>query len=281
MALYLRDVHVLLITSFQYMVIDQLKKQTSDGNSTCPLDPMDTRKTNGQLEIHLTNGTSNGLLIFPSDILHGYWTLIGFSDHVTGVLLGSWRTSTQKHINSARSALSCFLSIGNFPVGKHPIVCRFLKGAFERKPPANKHYAIYVQTVLAYLKTFTPNRGLSLKELSHKLTMLLALVTIQRKQTLIHLNINNGCMIQSGVQFVFVLDKHIKQSRPNYSVPPVIVPRYTLDPDVCPYLCLEEYLEKTKHLRQSVNLLVAAIKPHCAIGSQTLARWIKIVGIDA
>jgi hypothetical protein len=57
-------------------------------------------------------------------------------------------------------------------------------------------------------------------------------------------------MIQSDVQFVFVLDKHIKQSRPNYSVPPVIVHRYSLDPDVCPYLCLEEYLEKTKHLLQ-------------------------------
>jgi hypothetical protein len=48
----------------------------SDRNSTCPLDPMDTRKSNGQLEIHLTNGMSNGLLIFPSDILHRYWTLI-------------------------------------------------------------------------------------------------------------------------------------------------------------------------------------------------------------
>jgi hypothetical protein len=69
---------------------------------------------------------------------------------------------------------------------------KFLKGAFERKLPANKHYAIWdVQTVLAYLKTFTPNSGLSLKKLSHKLTMLLALVTIQRKQTLIHHN-NNG-----------------------------------------------------------------------------------------
>jgi integrase len=50
-----------------------------------------------------------------------------------------------------------------------------------------------------------------------------------------------------------------------------------LNPDVSPYLCLEEYLEKTKHLRQSDNLLVATIKPHRAIGSQTLHRWIKIV----
>ena len=75
-AQYLHKVHGLVITSFKYMVIDQLKKQMSDGNSTCPLDPMDTRKTNGLFQVHLTNGLSNGLLIFPSDILHGYGTLI-------------------------------------------------------------------------------------------------------------------------------------------------------------------------------------------------------------
>jgi hypothetical protein len=76
MANYLHDVHMLVITSFKSMVIDQMKKQMSDGNSTGPLDPMDTPKSNGQLETHLTNGMSNGLFIFPSDILHRYWTLI-------------------------------------------------------------------------------------------------------------------------------------------------------------------------------------------------------------
>jgi hypothetical protein len=56
-------------------------------------------------------------------------------------------------INSATSASSCFISISNFPVEKDPLVCRFVKGVFERKPPANKHYAIWgVSTVLAYLK---------------------------------------------------------------------------------------------------------------------------------
>ena len=38
---------MLVITSFKYMLIDQLKKQMSDGNSTCPLDPMDKQNSNG------------------------------------------------------------------------------------------------------------------------------------------------------------------------------------------------------------------------------------------
>ena len=92
----------------------------------------------------------------------------GFSEHLTDVLLSSWRPATQKQYavyffkkglysvvqeeialcllnltavlkfqhgthNSARSALSCIISINGVPVGQHPIVCRFLKGAFQQK----------------------------------------------------------------------------------------------------------------------------------------------------
>ena len=97
---------------------------------------------------------------------------------------------TQLHLscsalNTARSALSCVISIDNVPVGQHLLVCRFLKGAFERKPPSRKYYAIWdVCQVLKFLKTMSPNSSLSLMELSLKLSMLLAIVSIKRKQTL-------------------------------------------------------------------------------------------------
>jgi hypothetical protein len=51
-AQYLHEVHGLVITSFKYMVIDQLKKQTSGGNSTCPLDPMDKQNSHGHFQVH-------------------------------------------------------------------------------------------------------------------------------------------------------------------------------------------------------------------------------------
>jgi hypothetical protein len=34
------------------MVIDQMEKQMSDGNSTCPLDPMDKQNSNGHFQVH-------------------------------------------------------------------------------------------------------------------------------------------------------------------------------------------------------------------------------------
>ena len=170
-------------------------------------------------------------------------------------------------------------------MGQHPLVCRFVKGAFERKPPSRKYYAIWdVRQVLNVLKTLSPNSSLSLMELSLKLSMLLALVSIQRKQTLLQLNINNEYLKKSDEEFVFILSRHVKQSRPNYSIPPVIIPRYTLDTDICPYVCLEDYIERTKSLRNDDVLLISTIKPRRAIGSQTLARWIKTVlqlaGVD-
>ena len=69
------------------------------------------------------------------------------------------------------------------PAGQHPLVRRFVKGVFERKPPQNRPSDSWdVQTVLKFLKIFSPKSFLCLKDLIMKLTMLLALVTIQRKQ---------------------------------------------------------------------------------------------------
>ena len=94
---------------------------------------------------------------------------------------------------------------------------------------------------------------------------------------MLQLKINEKCLKKAQDEFVFILDGHVKQSRPNYSVPPVVIPKYTPDVDICPYLCLEEYIRRTDGLRQGERLFVSFIKPHKAIGSQTLARWIKTV----
>ena len=132
--------------------------------------------------------------------------------------------------------------------------------------------------MLNFLKTMSPNSSLSLMELSLKLSMLLALVSIQRKQTLLLLNIKNEYLKKSDEEFVFIL------SRPNYSVPPVIIPRYILDTDICPYVCLEDYIERAKSSRRDDVLPISTIKLHRAISFQTLARWIKTVlqlaGVD-
>ena len=101
-------------------------------------------------------------------------------------------------LNTARSALSCIVMIDKIPGGQHHVVCRFLKEALDQKPPAHKYYCIWdVNRVLKFLKAFSPNRCLLLKELTYKLAMLLALVTIQRKQTLLQLDISSEYLKKS------------------------------------------------------------------------------------
>ena len=101
---------------------------------------------------------------------------------------------------------------------------------------------------------------------------------------MLRLNIGDHCLKKSKVEFVFVLSNHIKQTRPDCPVQPAIVPRYPLDIDICPYACLERYINQTQVLRHDDTLFVSAIKPHLAVGSQTFLTWIKEVlqmsGID-
>ena len=89
-------------------------------------------------------------------------------------------------LNTARSALSSILpSIDGIPVGQHPLIIRFLKGVFESRPAMPRYTAVWnVNQVLDYLKTLYPVNEISLKSLTLKLTMLLALVTAQREQSL-------------------------------------------------------------------------------------------------
>lgn len=92
-----------------------------------------------------------------------------------------------------------------------------------------------------------------------KLATLLAVVTIQRKQTLLQLDISDEYLKKSSNEYVFVLCKHVKQRRPNYPVPPVVIPRYTADTDICPFLCFEHYIARTETLRHDSVLFISTV----------------------
>jgi len=87
-------------------------------------------------------------------------------------------------VNTARSALSSVISLSDGTIfGKHPLVKRLLKGVFEKKPALPRYSSIWdVNIVFDYLKQLPED--IQLKDLTLKLTMLLALLTGERCQTL-------------------------------------------------------------------------------------------------
>ena len=117
-------------------------------------------------------------------------------------------------LNTARSALSTFVIVpGGVPVGQHPLICRFMKGVFNLHPPRPRYSEMWdASLVLNYLRRISPAEKTSLKELTLKLCMLIALVSAQRQQT-IHL-LRTDKMKHKSNSVICYVDELLKQSKP-------------------------------------------------------------------
>ena len=193
-------------------------------------------------------------------------------------------------MNTARSALSSFIILNyttgsgtSVSFGTHPLVIRFMKAIYNLRPPCTKYQDTWdVDIVLNYLRKLPPVKELNLKQLTLKLTMLLAILSASRCQTLHYLSIKN--MKQRASKFVFHFDDLLKQSRPGYVVKPLEFVSYPVNRKLCIVTVLKEYLKRTKRIRSSSYLLVSYIKPSAQVSTATISRWIRMVmfaaGID-
>jgi site-specific recombinase XerD len=177
-------------------------------------------------------------------------------------------------INSARSALSHFVTLhgSTWDAGKHPLTAQFMRGVYKLRPPTPKYNSTWdAKVVLDYLGKIK-NAECSLKEITSKCAMLLALSTGQRVQTITALKMST--MISDREKRLFVIDSVLKTSKPGSKQTVVNVCRYS-DPDICPVECLDVYIQRTSSLRTSEHLFVSLSKPHSNVTSQTIARWLS------
>lgn len=172
--------------------------------------------------------------------------------------------------------------------GNHPLVNRLMRGIFNLKPTMPRYHDTWeVKPVLTKLKQMEPLQTLSLKDLTLKLVMLMALTQAARVQTL-HLLVLKNISIQENSISVW-LGGNIKQCRPGFNVQFVRFLAYAKDKSLCVCRTLRTYLEKTEHLREKTGekngrLFISFIKPHKSVSRDTIARWIKhmlaISGVD-
>ena len=177
-------------------------------------------------------------------------------------------------LNTARSALSTLL-MQHSSLTTHPFIIHYMKGVFNSRKPTPKYSETWnVDLVLDHLKALHPVADISLKALSHKLVMLLALTSGQRCQTLAALNISN--MKKTEQYYLFGLEEHAKQNRPGNVLSSFCVRKYD-HANLCPYLTLQHYLERTSILRgtTTTKLFISYVKPLKAVGTRTIGRWIK------
>ena len=181
-------------------------------------------------------------------------------------------------VNTARSALSSVLVLPNgIAFGQHSNVKILLKGVFETKSALPRYTRVWdVESVLTYLKNLGANTELTLKLLTLKLVMLLALLSGQRCQTLHCLNIKD--MILGDSKCVFLLTSVLKTSAPNRHLTHIEFLAYPQDPRLCVINCLKTYLTRTKpHRGGTLPLFLSFQKPFKPVSRDTIARWLKSV----
>ena len=187
-------------------------------------------------------------------------------------------------LNAARCALATFLPhFEGYEFGKHPLVCRIIKGVYERNPPAPRYTSFWdVNRVFSMFKEWGRNADLSLKLLTLKLVMLLMLTTAQRGQTVMALSIDALEMTEIAV---FRLKKLLKHNRLGEPLDSLVLRPFDECYRLCVVRALKCYVSRTKDKRRGeTQLLVSFAPPYKAISRDTLARWVltslRMAGID-
>ena len=156
-------------------------------------------------------------------------------------------------LNVFRSAVSSVHEkVDGVEIGKHPTITRLLKGAFHERPPLPRYVSTWdVNIVLQYLKGLGPSSDLSLKQLTYKLVMLLALTRPSRSADLSSLSLARRRFSPEGVTFLpATLAKQSRQGKPLVEF---FFPSFSHDEGLCPVQTLRQYESVTFPLRLGVQ----------------------------
>lgn len=140
-----------------------------------------------------------------------------------------------------------------------------MKGAFNIRPSRPRYHSTWdVNQVLLYLRKISPVKYLSLKDLTLKLTFLIALTNAARSQSIHLMSVNSVHKLKG--ERIFVIE------------PTINIKAYPPDRRICVYTVYKEYMNRTKTLRKNHSkLLLSYVKPYLPVTRDTISRWIKTV----
>ncbi|XP_063050161.1 uncharacterized protein LOC134444913 [Engraulis encrasicolus] len=199
--------------------------------------------------------------------------------------------STIKVYLAAISA--CHVGFGDKTAGQHPLVCRFMRGARRKRPISRPLVPLWdLALVLSALSAhpFEPLEHVSLKFLSIKTALLVALTTAKRVSELQAFSVKPSCL-QFGTDFKKV------RLRPNpgfvpkvmdsayrcqtveleaFHPPPFISEESQVLNCLCPVRALRIYIQRTAEFRRHDQLFVAWATHHrgLPLSRQRLSHWI-------
>ena len=187
-------------------------------------------------------------------------------------------------LNNHRSAISAFHQpIDGCKVGQHELVCKVLNACFNARPPQPKYVVTWdVDVVLSYICSLGPNDTLSDKQLTQKLSMLLALASAGRSSDIRALDLNYMTVSEGAI--TFELGKLTKSRRNGEGPIKLTFHVFAENPMLCVVSTLLYYKERTFQWRAGCNksqLLLSFVKPHKEIVPCTIAGWLVQVMTNA
>ena len=137
--------------------------------------------------------------------------------------------------------------VDGYSVGQHPTISRLMKGVFNKRPPQPKYFYTWDVSKVTSFISLGENEALSLKLLSFKLVMLLALT---RPSDLSNLDLRFLQILPKSIQFQ--PSELSKQSRPSRPLGLLLFPAFSVDKRLCPKETLKAYLSRTESLEAHV-----------------------------
>ena len=164
------------------------------------------------------------------------------------------------------------------------MVTRLLKGVYNQRPPMPRYSTTWdVGVVTKHIAAMGGNESLSLKQLSQKLVVLMALVAASRTSELKALDIRFRTYKPDGV--LFRLASLTKKRSPGLPPRKLFFGAFPEDRRLCVVECLRRYERETAEFRQPESrekpLFLSYVHPHKPVTSQRLAHWVKDLLVEA
>ncbi|XP_038139793.1 uncharacterized protein LOC119782750, partial [Cyprinodon tularosa] len=181
---------------------------------------------------------------------------------------------------------ACHIGFGDKTASQHPLVCRFMKGARRLLPVSRPLLPPWdLSVVLEGLKgpPFEPLLGSSLKHLSLKTVLLLALASAKRVSDIHALSVSPAC-----TRFDPEYTRMVLKPNPAFvpkvvgSCSPIELAAFAAPPGerrahtLCPVRAVRSYMDRTQSFRMSDQLFVSWAEPRKGqpITKQRLAHWV-------
>ena len=184
-------------------------------------------------------------------------------------------------LNTARSAVSLVTDLlTNNPIGRHNMVCRFMKGVFNERPSMPRYKTTWdIDIVLKHLNY--DSTTFSLRMLAKKFATLLAILSAQRVATISQIKWRD--LHFTGNLLVIPVTEVVKQTRPGRHQKPLEFARCNLHKHLCMVTQADVYLQRTRQYRGDKNaekLSLTTTSPYHSASKNTLSNWIREV-LDA